>query len=79
MNFRQSNVILLLSLYICCGDVISAEEIFLQINKRMDTLRCVLSILRRGKLAVTECNAGCNDASQTSQYSEKAFHNGVSV
>ena len=36
----------------------------------MDIIRYVLSILIRGKLAVTKCN----DASQISQYSEKVFH-----
>ena len=35
----------------------------------MDILRYVLSFLRRGKLAVTECN----DASETKPYSEKGF------
>ena len=46
--------------------------IFLHINEHMDTLRLFLSILGKGKLAITQCN----NTSQTSPLLEKAFHTG---
>ena len=71
MHFRQINVILLLNLYICCGGVINAYEWVLNVIRAFQqtpghsTQRSVHFTAR--KLAVSECNAGCNDASQTCQ------------
>ena len=41
------------------------------INRKLKSANCW-----QQTASLTGCNAGCNDASQTSQYSEMAFHKG---